>query len=161
MSRFLLAAVMLFLPMSLRAQGDSAAPATSRTTRSGVFSGDQAAKGKDVFLGQCQSCHTAASMAAGDFVNNWNTKPLADLFTYLVENMPESEPGALSKAQYAQVVAYILQLNQMPAGELELAAEADSLKDIRIDIAAAPLPSTLSWLATSVSRRTTLHAARR
>lgn len=150
-------AVCAALPLTAGAQSDSAAPVPARTTRSGIFSADQAAKGKDVYLGQCQSCHTAASLTATDFVANWNTKPLAELFTYLVENMPESEPGSLSKVQYAQVVAYILQLNNMPTGELELAAEAESLAGITIDIAPAPpasLPSPLAWLKRPVPRRT-------
>ncbi len=145
------------------AQTDSvpAAPPPERSTKSGIFSADQAAKGKDVYLGQCQSCHTAASLTAGDFVNNWNTRPLRELFTYLVENMPESEPGSLSKTQYAQVIAYILQLNNMPAGEAELAAEPDSVAGIKIDLLPTPsLPSPMAWLNQPVSRRTARHTRR-
>jgi mono/diheme cytochrome c family protein len=156
-SHLLTLALCVAFPVTTAAQSDSATPTPARTTRSGIFSADQAAKGKDVYLGQCQSCHTAASLTAADFVANWNTKPLAELFTYLVENMPESEPGSLSKVQYSQVVAYILQLNNMPAGEIELAAEAESLQGITIDIAAAPpgpLPAPLAWLKAPVSRRT-------
>jgi hypothetical protein len=76
-------------------------------------------------------------MASPDFVTNWNGKELAEIFTYLVENMPEDEPGSMSKPQYADVLAYVLQLNNMPVGDKELASEVDSLKGIRIDVGPA------------------------
>ncbi len=136
MSRFLLAT--LFLAAApVAAQTDSARADSTRSTKSGVFAEDQAAKGKDVYLGQCQSCHTAIDFTNAEFKAKWTGKPLAEFFTYLVENMPESEPGALSRDQYAQVTAYILQLNGAPAGVTPLSSEADSLKSIKIEIAAA------------------------
>jgi hypothetical protein len=46
--------------------------------------------------------------------------------------MPKSEPGTLSVEEYAQLTAYILQLNGMPDGARELPADSASLSLIRI-----------------------------
>lgn len=126
----LLAGTCFVLAPALNAQTP---PDSARTTRAGVYSEDQGTRGKDVYLGQCQSCHTAADFTNADFKAKWGGKKLAEFFTYLVESMPESEPGALSKDQYAQVTAYLLQLNGMPAGPAPLATSADSLQDITIE----------------------------
>jgi cytochrome c5 len=110
-----------------------------RSTLSGVFTEEQAAKGKDVFLGQCQSCHTNADLTSADFKADWVGKMLSEFFTFLKETMPESEPGALSNEQYAAVTAYVLQLNGLPAGALPLATTADSLAAIKFEVAPAGL----------------------
>ena len=117
----------------------STSPDSVRSTLSGVFTEEQAAKGKDVFLGQCQSCHTNADLTSADFKADWVGKMLSDFFTFLKETMPESEPGALSNEQYAAVTAYVLQLNGLPAGAVPLATTADSLATIKFEVAPAGL----------------------
>ncbi|MBL8983764.1 MAG: cytochrome c [Gemmatimonadetes bacterium] len=114
----------------------SATTDTTRSTLSGVYSEEQAGKGKDVFLGQCQSCHTTADLTSADFRADWVGKMLSELFTFLKETMPESEPGALSNEQYAAVTSYILQLNGLPAGTSPLATTADSLATIKFEVPA-------------------------
>jgi S-disulfanyl-L-cysteine oxidoreductase SoxD len=47
--------------------------------------------------------------------------------------MPKNEPGSLAPEEYADVLAYLLQLNGMPAGERDLPADSTALKRIRID----------------------------
>jgi mono/diheme cytochrome c family protein len=116
------------------AQGDAA----PRTTLSGVYTAEQANRGRDVYAGMCQSCHTAASHTGQVFVTNWSGKPLSALFTYIVELMPKSEPGSLSLREYAQVLAFLLRMNGMPPGKTELVPDAEALKDIRIEVAGAP-----------------------
>ncbi len=117
---------------------DSARTDSLRSTLLGVYTEEQAAKGKDLYLGHCQSCHTAADFTSNDFKANWVGKLVAEFFTYLVENMPESEPGALSQEQYTQVTAYVLQLNALPVGPAPLPIGADSLKAIKFEVAPAP-----------------------
>ena len=43
-----------------------------------------------------------------------------------------SEPGTLSDEEYAQVTAYLLRLNGMPDGSLDLPADSAALGTIRI-----------------------------
>ena len=75
----------------------------------------EAARGNEVYLMQCKSCHTPASHTGVVFANSWHGKPLSELYTYIVERMPKNEPGSLQPYEYADVLAYLLKLNEMPA----------------------------------------------
>jgi hypothetical protein len=46
--------------------------------------------------------------------------------------MPGNEPGILKPQQIADVIAYILKVNSMPAGSTEVATDKEVLKEIRI-----------------------------
>jgi hypothetical protein len=52
--------------------------------------------------------------------------------------MPKTEPGSLSKEEYASIVAYLLKLNGMPAGKQPLPADTAALGKIRIDSKKGP-----------------------
>jgi mono/diheme cytochrome c family protein len=109
------------------------------TTRSGVYSYQQARRGSDVYAVSCKNCHTAEFHTAPGFVSKWDRRPLSDLYEYIRDLMPKNEPGSLSPEEYADVLAYILRLNHMPPGTRELAPDASSLKRIRIDITTIPV----------------------
>ena len=47
--------------------------------------------------------------------------------------MPEDNPGSLNAQQYADVVAYFLQLNRVPTGAEELKGDADVLTRIQVE----------------------------
>lgn len=53
--------------------------------------------------------------------------------------MPRDNPSHLTPAEYADLVAYILSANQFPAAKTELPANAELLKQIRIEAAKAAL----------------------
>ena len=46
--------------------------------------------------------------------------------------MPEGDPGSLSPAEYAAVVAYLLQLYGYPAGDADLTASLQELRGMEI-----------------------------
>ena len=62
---------------------------------------------------------------------------MGDFFQVTSTLMPESNPGSLSPEEYADIVSYILRENGYPAGEEDLAADASTLEDIRIEAADA------------------------
>jgi mono/diheme cytochrome c family protein len=111
--------------------------AQTRSTKDRVYSVSQASDGKDVYLGRCQSCHTAISHTGAPFRANWDKRPLSELLDYIVQKMPKDSPGTLTAEEYTQVLAYILRMNGMPAGPNDLPSDAAALKTIRID---APIP---------------------
>jgi hypothetical protein len=47
--------------------------------------------------------------------------------------MPADKPGSLTRLQNADILAYIFQANQFPAGKTELPSDAETLKKIRIE----------------------------
>jgi quinoprotein glucose dehydrogenase len=133
------------MTMLLARQADAqVARDPARTTRSGVYTAAQAGRGADVYAGMCRSCHSAASHTGVTFAKWWKGRTLADLFTYVSERMPKNDPGSLAPEQYADVVAYLLRLNAMPAGAAELVPDSVALAAVRIDVpdstGAAPAP---------------------
>jgi hypothetical protein len=48
--------------------------------------------------------------------------------------MPKNEPGSLQPNEYADLVAYLLRMNDMPGGSEELPADSVALKKIRIEV---------------------------
>jgi mono/diheme cytochrome c family protein len=125
---------MLAAPSTGGAQ--QAGPDSARTTHSGVYSLTQAMRGKDTYAGMCASCHTVASHTGATFGAAWNGRPLADLYGYIRNAMPKNEPGILSPEEYAQVLAYLLKMNGMPAGSGELPADSTVMRKIRIEMGA-------------------------
>jgi len=108
--------------------------ADSLTTRKGVYSAAQAARGRDIYLGNCRSCHTPETHTGPTFDATWNNRSLAQLYSYIRERMPKNDPGSLSDQEYADVLAYVLRMNAMPPGKKELAPDSVSMKAIRIDV---------------------------
>jgi hypothetical protein len=80
----------------------------------------------------CVSCHPASTHTGATFATSWVGKPLWELFGYVSERMPKNDPASLSWEEYADVVAYLLRLNGMPPGRVELPSDSTLLKDIRI-----------------------------
>jgi mono/diheme cytochrome c family protein len=121
-----------------------AAALLAQTTRSvwdGVYTADQAKRGHEVYAKECASCHgsdltggeSAPALAGPGFLSNWTTLTVGDLFERTRVSMPENDPGKLSRAQIADVIAYLLSANRFPEGKIELDKQAEVLKQIRID----------------------------
>lgn len=108
----------------------------TRSTRAGVYTAAQVALGRDIYAMSCASCHTAVSHTGTAFVAKWEGRTLWDLFRFVSESMPKSEPGSLSQREYGRVVAYLLKMNGMPAGPNELPADSAALAQIRIELKA-------------------------
>ena len=47
--------------------------------------------------------------------------------------MPADRPGGLNRERYADILAYVLSVNQFPAGKTELEHQSEVLKQIRIE----------------------------
>ncbi len=106
----------------------------------GVFTAGQAAAGKTIFEGKCAACHGAeltgggeAPALAGDaFVGEWAGQSVGDLATRLHTTMPANDPGSLNYADTAALVAYILSVNQFPAGTTALPADLGAMGSVNI-----------------------------
>jgi mono/diheme cytochrome c family protein len=116
----------------------------SRSTMTGVYTEAQANRGRDTFAGMCQACHSPESHTGAVFMASWGGRSLWELFDYISFNMPKSDPGTLSREEVAQVLAYLLKMNGMPAGSAELLADSAVLKAIRLDTVAAR-PAGTRW----------------
>ena len=134
-------AVCLLLSGAHVALGQDTTRTVEHSTLSGVYTAEQATRGRNVFLGSCKSCHAPESHVGANFTRLWVGKPLLDLFKYVSEAMPENDPGSLAPETNADVVAYLLQLNAMPAGKTELLPEQALLREIRVEAKEQPKPA--------------------
>src|ERR1051325_1466093 len=90
----------------------------------GVFTVDQARRGKGEFDTTCSRCHNLALIGSergpaikGDgFLAHWEKGSLADLFIKIRDTMPEGGPGTLNEDIKVDILSYILQQNGFPAG---------------------------------------------
>ena len=114
---------------------------TTRSVWDGVYTAGQAKRGQDVYAKECASCHStdltggesAPPLAGAGFLSNWTSLTVGDLFERTRLSMPQDDPGKLSRAQIADVVAYMLAANRFPEGKAELDKQTEVLKQIRID----------------------------
>lgn len=66
------------------------------------------------------------------FIRVWSGGPIARMWENIRTTMPYDSPGRLSAQEYTDVIAYMLQLNKVPAGETELPATTDGLNQITV-----------------------------
>lgn len=109
------------------------------TVWDGVYTADQAARGRAVYEEHCSSCHLpdlsgsgeARSLAGDAFMDDWREDTLGTLFSRTRTLMPFDNPATLTDGDYLDSIAYILQVNRFPEGRRSLTAEG--LDDIRIE----------------------------
>lgn len=128
--------------------GQGAGTPTSTTVWSGVYSNAQAARGRETYEGACVGCH-GEDLNGGDdgpalvgegFTRHWLEDTLDGFFTKVQTQMPANSPGSLKANEYADLVAYMLQANDYPAGEGEITPDHGRLATIRIEGKNGPAP---------------------
>lgn len=115
--------------------GDAAAQSNgggARTIWDGVYTEQQADYGEELATANCIACHSAAEWSNARFLMTWNNRPIAELHDQLRATMPFEAPGRLSPEEYSAIVAYILKLNDAPAGSAELPSGQDGLAAINV-----------------------------
>jgi hypothetical protein len=71
-------------------------------------------------------------LARARFLRVWEGRSLATLFEYTRATMPESNPGSLTDDEFVDVIAYMLSVGGMRAGDAELRPDLSSLARIVI-----------------------------
>lgn len=117
------------------------------TVWDGAYTQAQAERGAAHYQQQCAACHgdalegdgqterakqlnRALPPLSGDvFKGNWNGRPLSDLFDKVSKTMPRDDPGKISRAESADIIAYMLKFNGFPVGKAELPPDPSLLTD--------------------------------
>jgi S-disulfanyl-L-cysteine oxidoreductase SoxD len=127
-------------PAAKLAPRPPADPAPAKTTLDGVFTDDEAARGKAQYNTSCSACHMedlsgsgqALPLAGDAFMDIWEGQTMNDFLQLVQGTMPQDKPGSLTADQSLDVMSYILQQNKFPAGKEELKNDSDALKTIVI-----------------------------
>jgi len=106
----------------------------------GVFTSAQAARGKAPFERSCARCHNVElagsqrgpALKGNVFWSKFENDNLGTLFTYLRDNMPQDGPAIVDEPIKADILAYIMSVNGMPAGSDELKPDVRALETIKV-----------------------------
>ena len=132
----------ILLPGLIHAQVPQ--PDSSETVWDGVFSEDQATRGKASYDSSCSSCHRPdlgafeGALKGQTFMDRWREDTLEPLYSNISKSMPRNNPGSLDKSTYVDIIAYILQEHGFPSGASDL--KSDTLKNIQITAKEGPEP---------------------
>lgn len=121
----------------------TALPFAALTAQGGVpptYTDSQAVRGREWFEATCLSCHPSAAMSSPDFKIRWGGLLARDLYDIISNTMPQLEPGSLTRRTYVDIIAYLMQLNGIPAGSTPLTADSTSLLATRLHFG-PPTPS--------------------
>lgn len=120
-------------------QGDGAA---RRTVWDKVYTEVQAGRGEELYGRHCAECHGSGldgdavteipALALDSFMQRWSTKNVDDLLARMQRAMPPTAPGSLTRAQYVDLVAYLLKSNGFPSGFDALGTDSERLRQIVI-----------------------------
>jgi S-disulfanyl-L-cysteine oxidoreductase SoxD len=113
--------------------GAQSMPVAGRTLKDGVFTADQAARGRVVYARHCAECHMpdlagheyAGALAGYGFQLKWQDAGLGELLGRM-RSMPLGRPASLTSQEYVDILAYVLQKNAYPEGTSELTADVIS-----------------------------------
>jgi mono/diheme cytochrome c family protein len=106
----------------------------------GVYTSAQAARGKAPFERSCGRCHNnelagserGPALKGTVFWSKWENDNLASLFMKIRDTMPQDGPSLVNDEQKADILAYIMSVTGMPAGNAELQGDVRELDTIKI-----------------------------
>jgi len=101
---------------------------------------EQVKRGEATYLDECARCHSETlggtefgpALVGHEFVRSWTGKNVGDMFVRVRDTMPIDGAGRLAAQQAVDVVAFILQENEVDVAGQPLAAEAAALNRIVI-----------------------------
>ncbi|GAB2553855.1 outer membrane protein assembly factor BamB family protein [Spirosoma aerophilum] len=141
-----LLSISLFFQSSLKAQ-QTGKPKATLTANLGVYTAKQVEAGAALFTTHCAACHgrdlrgtEGGNALVGErFVGKWSDKSVGQLFDLTKSSMPKTNPHSLEDAAYASLIAFILNANGFPEGDVALPSATARLRLIPMG---TPPPST-------------------
>ena len=118
-------------PQGMEAQANQPGPAKS--VREGVYTEAQARRGEKLNGDSCAPCHMT-DFFTENLLQSWAGATADMLYDLIRTTMPQDQPGGLEPQQYADVMAYIFELNGLPSGQTELEGTKEALAKILIEL---------------------------
>jgi cytochrome c5 len=139
--RLLFLSVLVAGGLSARASFSQSVTPAGATVWDGVYSDAQAARGEARYRASCSGCHDEGPRRGEAFMRDWSGSDVASLFGQIRTSMPPGAPASLSDDEYLTIVAYMLRVNDFPAGRDELTADAAKRALIQGRTGTEPLPN--------------------
>jgi mono/diheme cytochrome c family protein len=130
--------------VGLVAAGAFRSPVGAQATGSvwdGIYTEAQAKRGEAIYKAECMRCHgleleggeMGPPLSGPAFSSNWNGLTVGDLFDRIRVNMPMDKPVKLPRAQYADVLSFLLSQQGFPKGQADLKMQSEFLKQIKYE----------------------------
>jgi quinoprotein glucose dehydrogenase len=133
----LVALVYASIPSRAFAAGQTFQP--FKTVWIGVYTREQAARGKLAAAQTCNRCHgvdlkggTAPALTRSAFFDRWHDLKLLDTIVYIQSAMPHGHDFFVSSDSARDIVAFMLQESGVPSGNEPTPKDADALANILI-----------------------------
>jgi mono/diheme cytochrome c family protein len=115
---------------------------SARSIRDGVYSVEQAKRGRAAYSERCFECHgrdltgdvETRPLVGYEFTTNWADGSLLRLFDRVRVTMPADKPGTLNRQTVADILAFVLQTNGYPAGNEDLSTRSEILEQIKFEV---------------------------
>ena len=117
----------------------------------GVYTDLQADRGEREYGRTCAHCHGLSlegdgasevpTLVSDPFLRRWRGRTAQSLFDTLMRSMPADARGSMTPRMTADMVAYLLRANGVPAGQSPLPQEREALAAIVIDQKSSGSPS--------------------
>ena len=123
----------------------------------GVYTAAQAERGRMVIQNHCSECHhddlsggEGPALIGSTFMVKWEMQTVERLFHKIRDTMPEVGSTDVTDAQKLDTVAYILQQNGFPAGNVELTDANGALAALRMVPKSGSAPPRVGALVQAV-----------
>jgi mono/diheme cytochrome c family protein len=122
-------------------------PVFATTVWDGVYTSAQSQRGQAAYTQYCISCHKAdlsgieGAMKGDFFMERRREDTLDTLFLDMKATMPRGRPGSLPDQTYVDIISFILQHNEMPAGAAELKPDLLDKIDVVSKDGPKPVPN--------------------
>ena len=112
-----------------------------RSVWDGVYSDAQAARGAELYAEACSQCHGTGleggemepPLTGGEFMYAWDGLTVGDLFERVRVSMPPANPNEVSRQDKADILGYLLSVNGVPSGTVDLSLRTADLRAISFD----------------------------
>jgi mono/diheme cytochrome c family protein len=129
--RLLIMTLLLASTVTLSSNVAKTALQSQASVSDGVYTDEQAARGRGVARDHCARCHATdwtglegPPLVGDTFLRQWGPRTLRRLFEKIDDTMPPGDPDSVSDAEALDVLAFLLQQNGLPAGDHELSPDA-------------------------------------
>ena len=126
--------------LSQASQTSAQTPQPFKTIWTGVYTKVQATRGGQAYTQACSRCHRddlrggdkGPSLTGPPFFDRWHDLKLRDVFAYIQSAMPHDHEVFVSADSARDILSFLLEKNEVPAGNEELSTDIDKLGQILI-----------------------------